>query len=92
VIAFLRKSAESSALVAIPRWLSQLERQSDSGTAQFDWSDTRIVLPEGVSAQWKDVLSQKLLPTQTHESGPGLSLNEVFADFPVAILHSSAEN
>ncbi len=88
VVAFMRQSESSSAIIVIPRWLTQLDRKAGK---QFDWCDTRLLLPEGSAAQWNNVLSQKSLTAETQGEERSLSLQDIFTDFPVALLHAPAE-
>jgi len=70
VCAFARRLGDRWALVVAPRWMSQVS----------DWADTRLELPEGAPAEWRDVLTG-LIPT-------GWKLAELLAEFPVALLSS----
>jgi (1->4)-alpha-D-glucan 1-alpha-D-glucosylmutase len=82
VIAFLRRTPSSSALIAVPRWLSQIPRKDNQ---TFDWCDTRIVLPPGSRSEWTSILSgEKIgsLPEKEHT----LMLRDLLRDFPVALL------
>jgi maltooligosyltrehalose synthase len=84
VIAFVRKGARGSVLVAIPRWLSQIRRNNE----QFDWCDTRLVLPAGSAKEWTHILADHPVGAHDRSGEACLSMNELFRDFPVAFLHS----
>jgi (1->4)-alpha-D-glucan 1-alpha-D-glucosylmutase len=66
--AFARRLGDRWALVVAPRWMSQVS----------DWADTRVELPQGAPAEWRDVLTG-LTPA-------GLRVAELLAEFPVAML------
>jgi (1->4)-alpha-D-glucan 1-alpha-D-glucosylmutase len=84
VIAFVRKGARGSVLVAIPRWLSQVRRNNE----QFDWCDTRLILPAGSAMEWTHILADHPVAAQDRNGEAFLAMNDLFRDFPVAFLHS----
>jgi (1->4)-alpha-D-glucan 1-alpha-D-glucosylmutase len=84
VIAFLRKSARGSVLVALPRWLSQIRRNNE----QFDWCDTRLILPAGSPVGWTNILSRDSVAAQNRDGEACVSINDLFRDCPVAFFHS----
>ena len=84
VIAFIRKGARGSVLVAIPRWLSQIRRTNQ----QFDWCDTRLILPAGSAMAWTDILAGDSVAAQNRDGEASVSMNDLFRDFPVAFLHA----
>ncbi len=84
VIAFLRKNARGSVLAAIPRWLSQIRRNNQ----QFDWCDTRLILPAGSPMEWTNLLATPSVAAQNREGETWVSANDLFRDLPVAFLHS----
>jgi (1->4)-alpha-D-glucan 1-alpha-D-glucosylmutase len=84
VIAFLRKGPRGSVLVAIPRWLSQIRRNNQ----QFDWCDTRLILPAGAAMEWTNMLADDPLAAYDRGGEACVSMNDLFRDFPVAFLHS----
>jgi len=95
IIAFLRRTANSSALIAVPRWLSQLptpanssqpSRAEDLVNREFDWCDTRVILPAGSPSVWESILTPGRLSTETRDGQLCLLMSEVFRDFPVAFL------
>jgi (1->4)-alpha-D-glucan 1-alpha-D-glucosylmutase len=88
VVAFLRRTESQIALIAVPRWLTQLTAKDSSTPQNLDWCDTRIVLPTNVSQHWQNVLSNSSVAAQPRDGSPNLPVNEVFQDFPVALLDS----
>lgn len=84
VIAFVRRTANASVLVALPRWLSQVRRSHE----QFDWCDTRLVLPADVPCAWNNIFTSHPVTAQERDGEAGVLMNELFRDFPVGFLHS----
>jgi (1->4)-alpha-D-glucan 1-alpha-D-glucosylmutase len=84
VIAFVRKAARGSVLVAIPRWLSQISRNNQ----QFDWCDTRLILPAGSPIEWNNILAGHPVAAHDRNGQACVLMNDVFRDFPVALLHA----
>ena len=89
VIAFLRKTLSTSALVVVPRWLSRIAGEFGGESKKIDWCDTHIVLPAGSPPIWRSILEPKELVSQDRQSGAILMLNELLGDFPVAFLEGS---
>jgi (1->4)-alpha-D-glucan 1-alpha-D-glucosylmutase len=71
-LAFARRSETQWVLVIVP-----LDSSATSNSAH------ELILPEGAPSNWKNILTNKKL-----SSTDRLSLVEVFADFPVALLYS----
>jgi (1->4)-alpha-D-glucan 1-alpha-D-glucosylmutase len=82
VIAFLRRTSASCALVAIPRWLSQIPRKDNE---TFDWCDTRVLLPPQSPSNWKSVLREDKFASGQGD-GASLFIRDLLRDFPVALL------
>ncbi len=84
VFAFLRHDGNRWALVAAPRLVATLiphGNQPPLGAAV--WSDTRLKLPETVRGlHWRNVF--------TGESVDGVSVGQMFENFPVALLIAEA--
>ncbi len=88
VVAFLRRTPTSSALIAFPRWLAEMGEGIDGESGKVDWCDTRILLPLQNPTQWKSVLSQVELKAGSREDESSLMLSDLFKNFPVALFHS----
>jgi (1->4)-alpha-D-glucan 1-alpha-D-glucosylmutase len=84
VVAFLRRRGNFAILVAVPRWLSQLRRTNQ----QFDWCDTRLILPPGCSNQWKSILTPSFVSGQSRDGDNCLFMNDLSRDFPLAFLEA----
>jgi (1->4)-alpha-D-glucan 1-alpha-D-glucosylmutase len=84
VVGFVRRTVTSSVLVAVPRWLSRIR----SGGQQFDWCDTRLRLPPGSASRWNHILGPGFAAAQNGNGEPCLMADDLFRDFPVALLQS----
>ncbi len=88
VVAFTRRHEAGRAIVAVGRWFASLPRHArESGalerTATFEWGDTVLTLPPG---EYRNVLTMRSVEI----GGAGLRADQLFADFPVALLHGAA--
>jgi (1->4)-alpha-D-glucan 1-alpha-D-glucosylmutase len=88
IVAFLRRRETSAAIVAVPRWLSQIRPKSEENPLELDWCDTRITLPAGASPEWTSVFGGSHLSAQSRNGQTHLMAEDLFRDFPVAFLHS----
>ena len=88
VTAFLRRRESSWALIAIPKWLSQLASDDSRGTKEFDWQDTKLVLPADAPREWNSVITKKKLSLKNEEGGSTVRLQDLFREFPVAFNYS----
>ncbi len=86
IIAFLRRDGNTNAVVAAPRWLSQLKNNPDPSL--IDWADTRLTLPADAPSEWKNLLALNKIAASAQEGSPGLLAKDLFKDFPVALLHA----
>jgi malto-oligosyltrehalose synthase/4-alpha-glucanotransferase len=78
VIAFARRYRQKIYLVALPLHTAAISEQGD--IMQFDWQDTKIVLPAGVNAEWDDIF------TEVEEKYKGeIKISEAFAHAPFII-------
>jgi len=84
VIAFLRRRGEESALVVVPRFLSQV-CATICPISDVDWGDTTLILPQEAPREWSSVLTRKHLASQKRDSGLSLMVNDLFREFPVAL-------
>jgi (1->4)-alpha-D-glucan 1-alpha-D-glucosylmutase len=88
VIAFLRKQGTSWVLAAIPRWLSQVPTKA---SREFNWGDTRLTLPSDPPAKWNSILTRTQLALQNQAGERRILVNDLFREFPVALLHAEGK-
>jgi len=88
VIAFLRKQGTSWVLAAIPRWLSQVPAKA---SREFNWGDTRLSLPSDPPAKWNSILTRTQLALQNQAGEQHILVNDLFREFPVALLHAEGK-
>lgn len=82
--AFARRKDDTYAITVVPRFLAGLLdfEENTSGKFEMDWLDTYLCLPEGAPTRWRDALTEKTIQSCCGR----LSLNDILASFPVALL------
>ncbi len=80
VIAFARFDRHGVAVVAVPRWLTDVARQGEAPLGAA-WKDTRIHLPKTFPKTWLNILAG-----QTNRAVPTLFCRDLFEGFPAALL------
>ena len=89
VVAFVRRHESERAIVAVGRWYASLPRHArgegerGEAGAVFDWGDTTLALPAG---EYRNAFTS--LPVTVGDAG--IRADELFADFPVALLYAEA--
>lgn len=86
VTAFLRRSANAWALVAVPRWVSQVSSKTNLGVGHVNWCDTKIILPAESPAEWANILTRKVHHSESRNGEPHLFVKDLFQQFPVSFL------
>lgn len=87
VIAFMRQLGELSVVVAVPRLCSQLTRgELRLPVGEKIWDDCKIQLPDGRPVLYRDAFTG----TEQHGRDGTLSVADVFAPLPFALLSSDA--
>ncbi len=89
VCAFERCNGDLVAVVIVPRFFVGLTNQgAPLPLGKEVWGDTRVLLPfEGEEAgMYRNILTGELVQTGREEGVPSVSLAEVLAEFPVALL------
>jgi (1->4)-alpha-D-glucan 1-alpha-D-glucosylmutase len=82
VVAFLRRSEDTSVLVVVPRLALKLERERKG---ENPWADTQLPLPATMHQyRWRNVL-EPAGRTLTTDDGQ-LSMADLFTSLPVAVL------
>jgi (1->4)-alpha-D-glucan 1-alpha-D-glucosylmutase len=82
IVAFARRHESQRAVVAVGRWFASLPQRTRGGTAGVDWGDTAVALPAGA---YRNMLSERAVAV----GDAGLNADELFADFPVALLRAT---
>jgi len=81
IIAFARNHGGIWAVTIVPRFLTTVIREGEYPLGREVWDDTEVALGEGVSHQWKNVITDEWM------NGQGkLIIGEVLNHFPVALL------
>ena len=88
IVAFLRRTENSHALVVVPRWFSQVCRPEGSPSAP-EWGDTRIIVPDGSPREWNDIVTGTKIQANTEGSQAVVMASNLFMHFPVALCHAS---
>ncbi len=81
VCAFARRYGERWALIAVPRFFTQLSGVNMPPVGKQVWQENRIILPGNAPQKWWNVFTDEVI-----ESAESLLLAEVFGTFPVAML------
>ncbi len=93
VFGFTRWSGHDAAIVLVPRLLTRLGGPGRLPLGEAVWQDTRLLLPAQVSAaRWRNLFTGQVVTAKQEQGQAVLALDEVFADFPVALLLSLQES
>jgi (1->4)-alpha-D-glucan 1-alpha-D-glucosylmutase len=84
VSAFARSYQRAWALVAAPRFFTQLSEAGVPPVGKQVWRENRIILPKDAPRQWCNVFTGEVI-----ESEGSLPLAEVLGTFPIALLTPS---
>jgi len=90
VIAFARIHESDWAIAVVVRCLASLDAPVLGDERRRFWEGTTLRLPEHSPADWLNLLARKDSASISSDRG-GLSLGDVFAGFPVALLLPSAD-
>ena len=85
VTTFIRCYGNSWVLAATPRWLSQVPAKAKE---EFNWADTRIILPPDSPVEWNNILTPTQLRSKSEAGQQYLMVNDLFQKFPVAFFHA----
>jgi len=83
VCTFARRYEKKWALVAAPRFFSKLTAVNIPPFRKQVWQDNHILLPDDAPQNWFNILTGETL-----REGRGITLAELFYEFPVAMLIS----
>lgn len=90
IIAFARHSGDEWAIAAVPRFFTRLTpdpRQLPLGKV---WGDTQLLLNATPAMRWRNIFTGAEVSATDREGAASIAASELFADFPVAMLVSSA--
>jgi len=93
IVAFLRRHNNECALIAVPRWISQLSGglargQRDTPWNTLTWKDTEVFLPSDTPLGWKSILSETSIEAEAGAGRLAVKADLLFADFPIAFMHA----
>src|ERR1039458_349152 len=86
IVAFARRHGASWVLAAAPRWISQLPANRERKRTEFNWGDTRLVLPSGSPSLWNSILTSQQVPSFAEDSKGFVKASDLFCDLPVALI------
>ena len=88
VCAFARKSEGKVVLVVVPRFLTRILKGSNEiPLGQEIWGNSRILIPEEISAKkFINIFTGEMIAETKQDGRRGLTLGEIFSNFPVALL------
>ncbi len=89
IIAFARRHEAQWILAAAPRWISQLPATRVGKKTEFNWGDTRLVLPPGTPSLWDNILTSEPIASCAEGSGGYVKASDLFHDLPVALISGS---
>lgn len=84
IICFVRRSEGHAAIVIAPRFFTSLVEPEVLPIGNAVWKDTRVRLPDGFPAEWKDAITDKAIVVEGE-----LKIGDALTDFPVALLMSA---
>ncbi len=90
ICAFARTWEGKVVLVIVPRFLTRLVKSADESPLGHEvWGDSWLVLPPEIPAvRFNNVFTAETIGTVERDGRTGLTLDRVFANFPVAMLEA----
>jgi (1->4)-alpha-D-glucan 1-alpha-D-glucosylmutase len=87
VVAFVRKSAKSNVLVAVPRLVAGLLNNNDvPPIGSRIWEDTQVLLPFCTcSEKYRSVFTGEVVETEKIDGSEKIAVSKILAEFPVAV-------
>jgi (1->4)-alpha-D-glucan 1-alpha-D-glucosylmutase len=89
IIAFARRQETQWVLAAAPRWISQIPATRVGKRNEFNWGDTRLVLPSGTPSLWNSILTSEPVASRAEGSEGSVKASDLFRDLPVALVSGS---
>jgi (1->4)-alpha-D-glucan 1-alpha-D-glucosylmutase len=90
IFAFGRRLKTAWALVAVPRFNTQLIRPGEAPVGKEVWGKNAILLPKNAPRDWTNVYTGQKISAVTSGRESSLYLGDVLQDFPVALLTSGS--
>ncbi|PKN01477.1 MAG: malto-oligosyltrehalose synthase [Elusimicrobia bacterium HGW-Elusimicrobia-1] len=81
-IAFARRHENKWIIVVCPRLLSAVLRGATSEPVGAAWGNTRIILPDGAPAEWRNIFTG----ANVGADGASIPVSSALANFPAAVL------
>lgn len=81
IIAYARKGGDSTTIVVVPLNLAGLCETSQVDIFSIDWKNTRIEIPAGIPETWTNLFTKEKGKIKSE-----IRVEEVFKDFPIAVL------
>lgn len=91
VVAFLRNYQQRWLLCVVPKLTLSLPTKGQWPLGEQAWEETVLQLPPDIPNAWHNTFTQRSSLTSMQDSGSTLSLAELFAELPVAMLTGVAE-
>ena len=86
VVSFLRRRGEEQVVIVLPRWVANIPYSADTTLAGEFWQGTHLQLPPETPNSWRNVFTAKTTESRPGGGNPFLTVRDLFADFPVALL------
>ncbi|MCE9534617.1 MAG: malto-oligosyltrehalose synthase [Planctomycetes bacterium] len=85
--AFARRNGTDVAVVIVPRFLTRMSSEAPGILEGPVWEDTQVLLPDvNQVRRWKNVFTGEIFDSTLVNDQTDFSLEQVLADFPVALL------
>jgi (1->4)-alpha-D-glucan 1-alpha-D-glucosylmutase len=89
VCAYARKEEGKVVLVVVPRFLTHLMQMDEMPFGKKTWGDSWLVIPPEVYAvRFNNIFTGEAIELVERDGKPVLALDQVFANFPVALLEA----
>jgi (1->4)-alpha-D-glucan 1-alpha-D-glucosylmutase len=85
LIAYARRKRDIWIMTVVPRWLARSNAPLSSARSDF-WRGSHVVLPANAPQSWLNTLTGETLKTSHLQRRGRLSCQDVFSNFPVAVL------
>ena len=89
ICAFARQEKNKAVLVIVPRFLTRLTQMGEMPLGEKTWEDSWLVMPGEMSAnRFRNIFTGEMLGSVEQGGGTRIALDQVFANFPVALLEA----